>query len=108
MDNIDSTNIRIAETIAVSNAFRTAEAGLKAQVDRLGKSDRKWALVKHLAPRFEKLAARIDVLQVLVDRAFQREHAIEEIKSMTAEKLALAVEVKRVMDEHDALETTKS
>lgn len=96
---MDPTALRITETIAVSDAFKKADQELEVQLGRLGKDDAKWALIKHLAKRFAALAARHDGLQVMVERAYQREFAIEEIRLMTVEKRTLTAEIERVMDE---------
>lgn len=96
---IDPFTMRITETLAVSDAFRKAERDLGVQLDRLGQDDAKWALIKHLALRFEQLKARHDGLQVMVERAFQREFAIEEIRLMTVEKRCLTAEIEKIMDE---------
>ena len=101
---MDTITFRLIETISVSDAFKVAEDELKIQLDRLGDDDPKWALVKHLAMRFGKLAARHDGLQVLIERSFHREFAIEEIKAMTIEKREITAEIKRVMDELEGVE----
>ena len=76
---------------------------LDAAMMRLGEDDIKWELIKHLIPRFVKLEAQHEGLEVVVNKTFDRDFAIEELKNMTKEKLSLAAEVNRVMDELEGI-----
>ncbi len=101
--NFDPIAFKLTETLSIGEAFKASDDELKVQLDRLGDDDAKWGLVHHLAGRFEKLAGRQDGLKLVVEKAYNREFALEELKQMTEETRSLTAEIKRVMDELEGL-----